>query len=93
MCRFLSILLRLLLRAARLNRVVRVVGDVDELGRRLAPQRAPLRSPLGLGELQAGEAHGVVDDDQRLGVEQRVRAQLALAVLLLELEPLRLRVD
>ena len=73
--------------------MVCVVGDVDELGHRLGSPRAPLRSTLGLGELQAGEAHRVVDDDQRLGVEQRVRAQLALAVLLLELEPLRLRVD
>eukprot|EP00315_Gephyrocapsa_oceanica_P031372 CAMPEP_0185415032 /NCGR_PEP_ID=MMETSP1365-20130426/6187_1 /TAXON_ID=38817 /ORGANISM="Gephyrocapsa oceanica, Strain RCC1303" /LENGTH=78 /DNA_ID=CAMNT_0028018089 /DNA_START=174 /DNA_END=410 /DNA_ORIENTATION=+ len=29
----------------------------------------------------AREAHRVVDHDQRLGVEQRVRVQLALAVL------------
>ena len=65
-------LLRLLLRAARLNRVVRVVGDVEELRRRLAPQPALLRPTLGLGELQAGEAHRVVDHNQRLGVEQRV---------------------
>ena len=65
--------------------MVRVVGDVHELGRRLAPQPALLRPSLGLGKLQAGEAHRVVDDDQRLGVKERVRAQLALTILLLKL--------
>ena len=36
---------------------------------------APLRTPLAIDKLQARETHGVVDDQEDLGIQRRVRAQ------------------
>ena len=55
-----------------------VIGYVQKFGCRLAPQCALLWPTLCLGKLQARKAHSMVDDDQSLCIEQRIRAQLAL---------------
>ena len=55
-----------------------------------APQLAVRRAARAGREAQARQPHHVVHDDERLGLEQRVGAKLALALALLEPEPMRL---